>query len=265
MTAEAPARAAAAATLPAPAALRAAFSLYFADEAMSAVRHDVLNRLTAIGAIAYELRGLPGLGEGAAPAASADEGGGRLARLGDLNRQVGLLSQTVARRLAPARDPSAAATLADALSAASAACARPRAVRALTSGAARVRGSVTEVAVMLLVLIDNAIEAQAAVEGPASAEVAVEVSWTPTGDEDELEIQVSDQGPGLEDAARERAFERFFTTKPGHAGLGLGVARTLATRLGGQLHLDDRVRREPGVPIGVRASLILPLADVPVG
>ncbi len=37
-------------------AIRAAYGLFFADEALSAVRHDVLNRLTALGALSFELR-----------------------------------------------------------------------------------------------------------------------------------------------------------------------------------------------------------------
>jgi two-component system C4-dicarboxylate transport sensor histidine kinase DctB len=37
-------------------------------------------------------------------------------------------------------------------------------------------------------------------------------------------ISVTDNGPGLPDAVRERLFEPFFTTKPAGQGLGLGLA-----------------------------------------
>ena len=72
------------------------YALYCADEALSVVRHDVLNRITAFGALSYELRqALPHKGEGGDVARQ---------RLEDLNRQVGLLTEVVGRRLAQPLD-----------------------------------------------------------------------------------------------------------------------------------------------------------------
>jgi signal transduction histidine kinase len=54
-------------------------------------------------------------------------------------------------------------------------------------------------------------------------------------------IAVSDTGHGVPEALRERIFEPFFTTRTGEraVGLGLPVARALASQSGGQLTLRD--------------------------
>jgi len=66
-----------------------------------------------------------------------------------------------------------------------------------------------------------------------------------------VEITVLDEGPGLP-ADSTRLFQPFFSTKPGHEGLGLSIALGLARRNGAQLVLENR----PGG--GARASLLLP-------
>jgi C4-dicarboxylate-specific signal transduction histidine kinase len=50
-------------------------------------------------------------------------------------------------------------------------------------------------------------------------------------------LSVSDTGPGLSDAVRERLFQPFFSTKPAGQGLGLGLAlsRDVMHEMGGQL------------------------------
>ncbi len=68
-------------------------------------------------------------------------------------------------------------------------------------------------------LVLNAIDAS-----PAQGTVSIRT----TGEAGEVAIEVSDQGPGIDPAARERVFEPFFTTKPAGAGLGLAIVRRLA-------------------------------------
>jgi signal transduction histidine kinase len=236
---------------PSASALRAAFALYFADEALSSVRHDILNRLTAIGAIAYELRNLEAPG--------AEAGSGARERIADLNRQIGLMSTTISRRLGPTRDRAARTPLSLAIGAAIAASAHPQAVQGGPLPEAEVRGSTTEVAVMVLALLDNAMESRPA--GPGEA-VGVELRcWVEEG---VAHVEIGDQGPGLTDEASAQAFERFFTTKPGHAGLGLCMARTLAGRLGGELQLQPAGGADAGAT-GSCATLRLPLAGAPDG
>jgi two-component system sensor histidine kinase QseC len=55
------------------------------------------------------------------------------------------------------------------------------------------------------------------------------------------ELSVEDQGPGIDEAERERLFERFYSRGNDQgAGLGLTIVRTIADRLGGQVRLENR-------------------------
>ncbi|QDC08646.1 response regulator [Oceanicola sp. D3] len=72
---------------------------------------------------------------------------------------------------------------------------------------------------------------------------------------DELRFRVRDQGPGFSDAALARLFERGGRpggqTKPG-SGLGMHIAKEIATRLGGQLQVSNSSEG------GAEVSLLLP-------
>ncbi len=80
-------------------------------------------------------------------------------------------------------------------------------------------------------LVANAIEASATRQG---VEVVVD------REDDRAVIDVHDHGRGLGTLARTRAFEPFFSTKFGHEGLGLPVARAVARAHGGELMLIRR-------------------------
>ncbi len=54
-----------------------------------------------------------------------------------------------------------------------------------------------------------------------------------------IRISVHDTGPGLTAAARDRAGEPFFTTRPEADGLGLSLVRGVAVAHGGRLHLES--------------------------
>lgn len=59
---------------------------------------------------------------------------------------------------------------------------------------------------------------------------------------DAIEVAVLDRGPGIPQAQRERAFEKFsrLDEAAGGAGLGLFLARGLARGMGGDLRVEDR-------------------------
>jgi two-component system cell cycle sensor histidine kinase/response regulator CckA len=56
----------------------------------------------------------------------------------------------------------------------------------------------------------------------------------------QVRLEVSDTGTGLVADEAERTFEPFFTTRPGHAGLGLAIVRGLLAETRGQAGIEAR-------------------------
>jgi two-component system, LuxR family, sensor kinase FixL len=82
---------------------------------------------------------------------------------------------------------------------------------------------------VLLNLVHNAFEAQGAERGSADvngAEVEVRIA-TRHIDGGDVEVSVSDLGPGLPADAEQKIFEPFFTTKSNGTGLGLAISRSI--------------------------------------
>ena len=101
---------------------------------------------------------------------------------------------------------------------------------------------------LVLILVDNAL-----MHSPAGGTVEV----TSSRKDRSLVLEVADSGPGIPSNEREKVFERFYRADlsrsgPG-AGLGLSIARWIATAHGGTITLYDN---HPGV----RAVVTLPLA-----
>jgi signal transduction histidine kinase len=92
--------------------------------------------------------------------------------------------------------------------------------------------------------IENAAEAI----GSGSVEIRIE------REKEHCLIVVADHGPGISD--RVRALERFETTKPGHLGLGLCMARRIVARLSGDLLIGRPAQ-------GAEVSLRIPIAGTP--
>jgi signal transduction histidine kinase len=74
-------------------------------------------------------------------------------------------------------------------------------------------------------LIGNAFDAlkQSVVDGRGS-EVAPVVTVSTKKDGPNIEIRISDNGPGIPEKVKARIFEPFFTTKPTGSGTGLGLS-----------------------------------------
>ena len=107
---------------------------------------------------------------------------------------------------------------------------------------------------MLVNLIDNAVRY-------AKSSVTVSVSVSRSGEWREL--TVTDDGPGIDEADRERAFDRFARLDDarsrcgddaGGAGLGLAIVRATAQAHGGTAHLEA----SPAPDSGLRAVVRLP-------
>lgn len=99
-------------------------------------------------------------------------------------------------------------------------------------------------------LVANAIEAMTT---PGELLLRLASSTRPS---DPIELRVSDTGPGVPPALRDRIFESGFSTRDRThpRGLGLAVARALITQLGGTLTY------EPNLPRGASFVLRVPPA-----
>ncbi|HEV8547625.1 MAG TPA: HAMP domain-containing sensor histidine kinase, partial [Polyangiaceae bacterium] len=99
---------------------------------------------------------------------------------------------------------------------------------------------------VLLNLADNAMRAVG-----SGGTVHIELGAT----DGQLELVVRDDGPGLTDEAKQRAFEPFFTTRPAGEGSGLGLA--IVAAIVRAHHGTIVVTSEPGT--GARFVVRLPL------
>ena len=92
-------------------------------------------------------------------------------------------------------------------------------------------------------VLSNAAEATPS--GPACVNVRIDAS------RDGSTIEISDEGPGVEARARRRLYQPFVTTKAGHAGLGLYLAKIVMESNGGAIELSPHEGR------GTTARLVL--------
>jgi signal transduction histidine kinase len=113
-----------------------------------------------------------------------------------------------------------------------------------------VRGDSDQLQQVVLNLVLNAVQAS-----PAGTTVRVLVQQARNArGEDEVRVEVADQGPGVPPENAEAIFAPFFSTKDGSTGLGLAVAHQLIEEHGGRLRL--------GTPSGQGAvfTVVLPVA-----
>jgi signal transduction histidine kinase len=115
-----------------------------------------------------------------------------------------------------------------------------------------VRGSRELVSQALANLVDNAIKHGGTIPGSK-----VKVTVQKAGDK--IAFTVGDRGPGIPEADRARAIERFVRleesrSRPG-AGLGLSLAQAVARLHGGELRLEDNLP-------GLKATLAIPAQPV---
>lgn len=84
---------------------------------------------------------------------------------------------------------------------------------------------------VILNLVRNGLEALSATQ-PETRELSLGTGLTA---DDEVEITICDNGPGLSAQALERLFDPFFSTKADGTGLGLAISNTVVRAHGGSL------------------------------
>jgi signal transduction histidine kinase len=117
-----------------------------------------------------------------------------------------------------------------------------------------VKGNREFVAQALSNILDNAVKYT-----PAGGAVMLRVRRRASGD---IEMSVTDTGPGVSAADRERVIERFVRLEhsrnlPG-VGLGLSLVSAVARAHGGHLELDEGPGSTEGDGAGLRVALVLP-------
>lgn len=104
---------------------------------------------------------------------------------------------------------------------------------------------------VIINLIRNAIDALAK-SGGGQRIITLQ---TQRADPGEVEITVTDTGPGLADEVKSRLFQPFVTTKPDGMGIGLSICRTIVDGHGGRIWASD----PPGG--GTAFHFTLPVAE----
>jgi two-component system sensor histidine kinase ChvG len=79
----------------------------------------------------------------------------------------------------------------------------------------------------------------------------------------ELEIVVDDDGPGVNPAAMQKVFERFYTDRPHqgfgqNSGLGLSISKQIVEAHDGRIWAENRHAPEDQTVLGARFIVRLP-------
>jgi signal transduction histidine kinase len=215
------------------------------EEASAPLRHDVRNRIASVRNLAFFVRRKLGSENSVERDPRVDE---FLVKIeGEVSRTDEVIDAWLTRVQAmrsPATNALVPLRIAESVRLA-VDCARlaPEVTVALDAGddTAQVDGDLHTLALAVRCLLENSGEAL----GAGSVNVRIEHT------DSDCRIVVADHGPGIADSAR--ALERFETTKPGHLGLGLCMARRIVTRHGGELAIGSPER-------GAEVSLRIPLS-----
>ncbi len=85
-------------------------------------------------------------------------------------------------------------------------------------------------------LVRNSVEAMAEARTPVR-EVSVRTCRL---DDETVEVEIGDTGPGIDGDMINRIFDQFFTTKPEGVGMGLSISRSIVESHGGNLRAESR-------------------------
>jgi signal transduction histidine kinase len=204
------------------------------------VSHQLRTPLTAL-RLRLDLLAADAEGEDAQELAGAQEEIGRLSRMVDGLLAVARAENAVPRQTAVRLDRVVADRIA-----AWEPVAEEREVRFTAQGPVGVTASMGhgDLEQVLDNLFANALEA-----APAGGQIEIRTGRDPEGVA--VELAVIDHGPGMDEAARERAFRRFDTGRESGTGLGLAIVHRLVAANGGRAALEET----PGGGLTVRLSL----------
>ncbi len=210
---------------------------------LSSLSHDLRTPLAAILGSVTTLREL---GEAMPAEARAD-------LLVAIEEETGRLSRYVANLLAMTRLEAGVAVKRDWIDVADvlrAAAARARAAfpaqaldLSLPPALPLVRADAALLEQALFNLIENATR-----HSPAGASVILSANV----EGEAVAIAVEDRGPGVEPQMRERIFDKFFTTAPSGAGLGLAICRGVVEAFGGAIALEKPMTAASGARFAIR-------------
>lgn len=101
----------------------------------------------------------------------------------------------------------------------------------LAAGLLLIEGDRVQLQQVILNLVINAVEAMSSVPiGPRELTIS-----TVKGRAESVHVAIRDSGPGMAQVALDRAFDAFYTTKPGGLGMGLSISRSIIEAHGGRL------------------------------
>lgn len=127
-------------------------------------------------------------------------------------------------------------------------------VESAPAGATMVSGDVPRLERVLENLVDNA-----ASFSPHGGKVTIAFAEL----DDEVEMTVTDDGPGIPADERDKVFQRFHSVRPeaafgSHSGLGLAIARSIVAAHNGTLDVRDRADGQSGAVLVVTLPALEP-------
>jgi two-component system nitrogen regulation sensor histidine kinase NtrY len=107
---------------------------------------------------------------------------------------------------------------------------------------------------VMINLVDNAVEALRTAQGSGrnGHEGLIVVETQQDKGNGVVRILVSDNGPGIPEADREKLFMPYYSTKRRGSGLGLAIVRRIIAEHGGSIEVGDNT------PTGTKFTIELP-------
>jgi nitrogen fixation/metabolism regulation signal transduction histidine kinase len=114
--------------------------------------------------------------------------------------------------------------------------------RRLAADLPAVRVDVEQIRRVVINLVDNAVEAlggEAATPGPTGEPPTIVIETSHDVGNGVARIAVSDNGPGIPSADRDKLFMPYYSTKKRGSGLGLAIVRRIIVEHGGSIEVAD--------------------------